>query len=407
MDVTPDAGMEATWDAQVIGAKRERDAEELLPQVASHDPELRPKRLTLTGTFEKADRGRLQEVTPAIAAGVGAAGAGSIAAEANGPDIGQAAGAAAAELGGAGAGADTEGLAAMAEELREAGYDEAEIAEYLGGVQAAPERPPVLVLEQVGKFNIDIFDEDLQKCLGETMRDTAKESLRQLAENAVQVAIYVQYDVNGLRHSILSVEFADRALYDLFHGKSFNFRDLSFKGVSLDEWLSKVGAVKDKGFTYAINIGPLPRAPNVDTVSLLAPLLRMYGKMTHTIFYADRTVTVGFALGDLVMPIVRKPIMLFDNGKLAGKLDPTHNIRVMGAPCCSFCPGIGEYHTGACEPNKRKQEAFLRRKKALNSGVPNMPSQKPARRPTGKRSGMRAIERAYMKENGLLVVKAD
>ena len=104
---------------------------------------------------------------------------------------------------------------------------------------------------------------------------------------------------------------------------------------------------------------------------------------------------MGFALGDLVMPMVRKPIMLFDNGKLAGKLDPTHNIRVMGAPCCSFCPGIGEYHTGACEPNKRKQEAFLRRKKALNSGAPNMPSQKPARRPPGKRSGMRAIERLH------------
>ena len=62
--------------------------EELLPQAAAHDPELRPKRLTLTCTFEKADLGRLQEVTPAIAAGVGAAGAGSIAAEANGPDIG-------------------------------------------------------------------------------------------------------------------------------------------------------------------------------------------------------------------------------------------------------------------------------------------------------------------------------
>ena len=83
-------------------------------------------------------------------------------------------------------------------------------------------------------------------------------------------------------------------------------------------------------------------------------MLRIYGKMTHIIFYADRTITIGFALsrlGDLPMPIVRKPLYIMRKptaSVLVGKLDPTHNIRMMGIPCCSFCPGIGDYHTGEC-----------------------------------------------------------
>jgi len=38
----------------------------------------------------------------------------------------------------------------------------------------------------------------------------------------------------------------------------------------------------------------------------------------------------------------------------------------MGVPCCSFCPGIGDYHSGECATNKEKQEAFLAPKKKLN-----------------------------------------
>ena len=64
------------------------------------------------------------------------------------------------------------------------------------------------------------------------------------------------------------------------------------------EWLIKVGAVKYLGKTYALNLGPMPRAPTDDTIKMIAPLLEMYGKMTHIINYADRTITVGFALGD-------------------------------------------------------------------------------------------------------------
>ena len=160
--------------------------------------------------------------------------------------------------------------------------------------------------------------------------------------------------------------------------------------------------VKPTGKTFAINIGALPCAPNADSIPQIEPMLRRYGKMTHIVFYADRTITIGFALGNLPMPIVRKPLYIMHNRVLVGKLDPTHNIRMMGVPCCSFCPGIGDYHTGECAENKAKQKRFLARKQKLNDGKPNIPNpnRKPVRR--GKPAGMREVSRAILKENGQL-----
>ena len=89
-----------------------------------------------------------------------------------------------------------------------------------------------------------------------------------------------------------------------------------------------------------------------------------------------------------------------DGGIYAGKLDPTHNIRLnMGVSCCSFCPGISDYHSGECATNKEKQEAFLARKKKLaekNKATPTKPT-KSIRR--GKHGGLREIERKTLKEN--------
>ena len=103
------------------------------------------------------------------------------------------------------------------------------------------------------------------------------------------------------------------------------------------------------------------------------------------------------------MPLFRKPLPLFEGGVYAGKLDPTHNIRLMGVPCCcSFCPGIGDYHSGECATNKEKQEAFLARKKKLaekNKGTPTKPT-KPTRR--GTNGGLREIERTILKENKMV-----
>ena len=135
---------------------------------------------------------------------------------------------------------------------------------------------------------------------------------------------------------------------------------------------------------------------------VIAPLLNKYGKMTHTnltIYYADRTITIGFALGDLKMPMFRKPIPIFDGGIYAGVLDPTHNIRIVGLPSCSYCSGIGENHSGACAENKAKMKSFLERKKKLteaNRATPTK-SNTPIRR--GKHGGLREIERKILKEN--------
>ena len=124
---------------------------------------------------------------------------------------------------------------------------------------------------------------------------------------------------------------------------------------------------------------------------VIAPLLNKYGKMI---------ITIGFALGDLKMPMFRKPIPIFDGGIYAGVLDPTHYIRIVGLPSCSHCSGIGENHSGACAENKAiKMKSFLERKKKLteaNRATPTK-SNTPIRR--GKHGGLREIERKILKEN--------
>ena len=281
------------------------------------------------------------------------------------------------------------------EQMLEFGYDLDTANEFCASVAAAPKEKPVLVLSLQGKFNINVFSEELHKNL-------AKELTASLENETVKVGIYEQIDINGYRKSVLTVECSER-VYKYYYGKTIDYKDeetlFKFEGSSLTEWLIKVGAVEYLGKTYALNIGPMPRAPTDDTIKMLSPLLKMYGKMTHIIYYADRTITIGVALGDMPMPLFRKPLPLFDGGIYAGKLDPTHNVRLMGVPCCSFCPGIGDYHSGECATNKEKQEAFLARKKKLaekNTGTTPKPT-KPTRR--GKHGGLREIERKILKEN--------
>jgi hypothetical protein len=262
-------------------------------------------------------------------------------------------------------------------------------------VAAAPKEKPVLVLDILGKFDTEIFSEEMHNNLAKVLTSN-------MENETIKVGIYQQIDINGRKKTVLTVECSER-VYAYYHGKIFDYKEnenlFKFEGSSLTEWLIKVGAVEYLGKTYALNIGPMPRAPTDDTIKVLAPLLEMYGKMTHIIYYADRTITVGFALGDMNMPLFRKPIPLFDGGTYAGKLDPTNNIRLMGVPCCSFCPGIGDYHSGECATNKANQEAFMARKKKLaekNTGTTPKPT-KPTRR--GKHGGLREIERKILKEN--------
>ena len=116
-------------------------------------------------------------------------------------------------------------------------------------------------------------------------------------------------------------------------------------------------------------------------------------------------ITIGFALGDKTMPEARKPIPIFDGGIFAGVLNPIHNIRLVGMQCCSYCPGIGEFHTGECEQNKAHMQSFLKRKKKIAEAGGEAPSKsaKPTRR--GTIAGLRRIERQNLKENTLEVAK--
>ena len=51
---------------------------------------------------------------------------------------------------------------------------------------------------------------------------------------------------------------------------------------------------------------------------------------------------------------------------------------------CSYCPGIGEFHTGECEKNKAQMQNFINRKKKILEAGGEVPSKsaKPTRRGT-------------------------
>lgn len=294
------------------------------------------------------------------------------------------------------------------QQLRAEGYELDNLNEYVAGVKKAPKETPVAVLEIQGKFNGNIFTEEVQQ-------DLVKFLQNMLKEEKMEVGIYQQFDQNDRKHTVITVTATERAYKELY-GKIFDFDDkvgfegtesttITFKGTSLKEWLSKVGSVEERGVTFGVNMGPFPRAPTDSTIQVLAPLLKMYGKMTHVIYYADHTITVGFALGDLPMPLFRKPIPIFDGGTYAGMLDAVHNVRMVGVPNCMFCSGIGDYHSGACEPNKAKMLSFLARKKKLAAAKGATPAQPHKSTRRGTRAGLCKVERKILQENGQLVAQ--
>ena len=287
---------------------------------------------------------------------------------------------------------DAVGIPMCHEMLKAMGYTHDEVHEYVANVESAPKEAPVVVLKILGKFNVNIFSEQLQS-------DLAKD-LFAIATNKSQpgdkmekfdIGVYQQFDKSGRKHSVLTVDCSPR-MYNVLKGRTFSMQDkvgfangelpvILFKGISLKEWVDEVGGVEARGTTFGLNVGPFPRAPNDDTVKKFEPLLKMYGDITHIIFYADRTITIGFALGDKTMPKARKPIPIFDGGIFAGALNPIHNIRIVGMQNCSYCPGIGEFHTGECEKNKAQMQNFLkRRKQTVEAAAERCPPSRPSRR---------------------------
>ena len=171
----------------------------------------------------------------------------------------------------------------------------------------------MVVLKILGKFNVNIFSEQLQSDLAKDLfaMATNKSQPGDKMEREVRhrrLAVYQQFDKTGRKHSVLTVDCSPR-MYNVLKGRTFSMQDkvgfangelpvILFKGISLKEWVDEVGGVKARGTTFGLNVGPFPRAPNDDTVKKFEPLLKMYGDITHIIFYADRTITIGFALGD-------------------------------------------------------------------------------------------------------------
>ena len=179
----------------------------------------------------------------------------------------------------------------------------------------------------------------------------------------VKIGRYCQVDINGRKQSVLVAECVDDTWASYLLDR-FTFGDVRVQGVPLEEWLINIAGVKWTGKEYAVNFGPFPYTPNEHSVAKLKPMLKQYGDITKMIFYADRTITIGFALGDRPMPRSRPRIPLVSNGKALGVLLAPFHIKVMGVRCCRWCPAIADdAHTPACEQNKRDRAGFERRGK--------------------------------------------
>ena len=124
---------------------------------------------------------------------------------------------------------------------------------------------------------------------------------------------------------------------------------------------------------------------------MYSPLLSMYGTIISIIYYKDNTVTITFGLGGKPKPKFRHPLPLLENGKTVSRLDPIHNVRVLG-DYCAWCPGIGEgNHNGDCLKNKTAWEKFMARKRQnLNPNHTGL-ADKPLRR---KRAGLQERARS-------------
>jgi len=76
-------------------------------------------------------------------------------------------------------------------------------------------------------------------------------------------------------------------------------------------------------------------------------------------------MTIGFALGTRKRPKRRKALVILKNGSYMGKLNPIHNIRMLGLDNCLTCCGIGDFHGSECAGNKKNFDRMMNKKKKL------------------------------------------
>jgi len=250
-----------------------------------------------------------------------------------------------------------------------------------------------LILNQTGvKFSTQIFDEDFQDKLEAKIQ-------RVLSQNGIKSGAtaqpYCAYGTDDRKHTALSVVFEKEAAAAHFREGIFAHGGVSFEVMELEGWLSKVMQTRKVGFRFAASFGPFPFMPDEDTLTLYKyALTDTYGDITNHVFYRDRTMTVGFALGDrpsmakckIGLPIMNK------NGVIIASLHPIHQIHLLGVENCKTCVGIGEFHTDQCDINKKNEVRLQQQKKKIFAAVgsmankPTQPEKKPhqGKRGTGR-----------------------
>lgn len=253
------------------------------------------------------------------------------------------------------------------DKLMEAGYEPVDALAFAMEQQKdSTDAPLVYALEQTERFSARIFEESFSESLEARVGTVLKK--KSLDENAT-VGLYRQYDVNGTKHTILTIEFADADSAALFKGGQFKHEDISFNVVELSAWLASIAdSIKNVGKRYAAVFGPWPFMPTFDTVEQYKGLLTStYGDITNVTIYKDRTITIGFAQGNRPTPTKRKPLAVMRNGTFMGTLNPIHNIRMLGLDNCLTCCGIGAFHGAECEANKKNFALHMKKKKKLNA----------------------------------------
>ena len=213
-----------------------------------------------------------------------------------------------------------------------------------------------------------IFDEKFQAGLSKALINAGVNKMATTiaaGDNPIGVVHFTQCDTNGKKHSTLCVEATTKEWANFAENITFTYEGITFVGKTMAKWLQDVKAVKWTGKIIAVNMGPLPFHPTQKNLAKYEKLLaKTYGTPMRYITYANRTVTISFALGKMEMPKTRKPITLLSGLTCIGKIHPFYHIKVLGEECCNFCPAIGDNHIASvCIPNKNDAAGMEARKK--------------------------------------------
>jgi hypothetical protein len=76
------------------------------------------------------------------------------------------------------------------------------------------------------------------------------------------------------------------SISDFLRVASFQFRGFDFTGATFESWLASIDRVKFSGNTYAVRFGPFPFVMNEDKFAKYKGAFKIYGAVTHYIFYA-------------------------------------------------------------------------------------------------------------------------